>query len=100
MSPMFAIASTNQNGEEWRRRFDYGSLLHPQPFNSTLLVHRLPVDGVRGSPAHFHFAAFAVLDALHADRLRDGVVDAGAAGFGRAEAAAGLGFEFEGVALF
>ena len=41
-----------------------------------------------------------MLDALHADRLRDGVVDACAAGFVRAEAAAGLGFEFEGVALF
>lgn len=41
-----------------------------------------------------------MLDALHADRLRDGVVDACAAGFVRAEAAAGLGFEFEGIALF
>jgi hypothetical protein len=70
------------------------SLRHPQPLNRTLLIHHLSRERVRRAPAHFYDVAFALLDALHADGLCDAVL------LLRGEAAARLGLEFEGVALF
>lgn len=68
-------------------------LRHSQAFNRSLLVNHLPCERVGRSPAQFHRFAGAGRDVLHADRLRDAVL------LVRGEAAAGLGLEFEGVAL-
>ena len=69
-------------------------LRHPQPLNRALLIHHLARKRVRSPPAQFDALARAALDALHADGLRDAVL------LLWGEAAAGLGLEFEGVALF
>jgi len=75
------------------RHFHF-TLRHPQPLNRPLLIHHFARERVGSSPAHFDGVAFALVDVLHAYRLGDAVL------LLRGEAAAGLGLEFEGVALF
>ena len=73
--------------------FSSSRLRHSQPFNRSLLINNLSSERVRRAPAHLHDGAFALLDALYADGLCDAVL------LLRGKAAAGLGLEFEGVAL-
>lgn len=68
-------------------------LRHSQTFDSTLLVHHFACERVRRAPAQFDSVALAGLDALHADGLGDALF------LLWVQAAAGLGVEFEGVAL-